>query len=473
MKREPLQLMRRAWLATNQKGFSLVEVILTSAVFVLLVTALVGAYLYGQEATALAGNRARAVMFAEEGLEAVRSMHDSSFCDVMTGTHGLTTTSNQWNLSGSSDTTDIFTRQITIASVDSRRKTVTSNVTWQQNPERTGLVSLVTRFTNWLALGIGSWTNPVREAGMDLVGNDDGIKIQVSGDYAYLVRNDDVNFYVIDISNPTCPTTSGSLSLNGPLTNIALSGNYAYISSQNNSQEIQIVDISTPTSPSLVGSFNAAGNANMHGVYAVGTTIYAVRDSSSQAEFYVVDASTPSTPSLTGSLELGSAGNEVVVLSNYAYVASSDNAQELKAIDVNVPSVPVFVGSIDLAGNENSLSIAGFSSTITLGRADGFLHLINVSVPAVPVSLGSFNATQDVNDISLGNANTYAFIAVSANSAEFQIVDISAPASPMLVGDTDLVGNAPLNGVAHDAARDRVYGAGSANSEEFVVIAPQ
>lgn len=463
----------RSYNLQANRGFSLVEVILASSVFVLLVTALIGAYLYGQESTSFAGSRARAVMLAEEGLEAMRSIHDSSFCDLTAGTYGLTTTGNQWNLSGSSDTIDIFTRQVIISSVDSKRKTVTSNVTWQQNPQRTGLVSIVTRLASWLSLGIGSWTNPVREAGMDLIGNDDGIKIQVSGDYAYLVRNDDVNFYVIDISNPTCPTTSGSLSLNGPLTNIAVSGNYAYISSHDNSQEVQIVDISSPTSPNLVGSFNAAGNANMLGIYTVGTNIYAVRDSSSQAELYIVNASTPSAPSLTGSLELGSAGNEVVILGNYAYVASSDNAQELQAIDVSVPTVPVLVGSLNLAGNQNSLSIAGFNSTITLGRADGLLHLINVSIPTIPVSLGSFNTTNDVNDISLGNSNTYAFMAVSANSAEFQIVDISVPASPTLVGDTDLVGNSPLNGVAHDAARDRVFGAGSANSEEFIVIAPQ
>lgn len=158
MKQERLQSMRKAWSATNQswpalsssKGFSLVEVILSSAVFVLLVTALVGAYLYGQESTALAGNRARAVMLAEEGLEAVRNIRDPAFANLADGTFGLTTTGNQWNLSGSSDVTDIFTRQIIISSVDTKRKSVTTNVTWQQNPQRTGTVSLMTRFTNWI-----------------------------------------------------------------------------------------------------------------------------------------------------------------------------------------------------------------------------------------------------------------------------------------------------------------------------------
>lgn len=132
------------------KGFSLVEVILASSIFVLLVTALIGAYLYGQEATALAGNLARATMLAEEGLEVVRNIRDANFSNLTDGTYGLATTSNQWNLSGSQDATDIFTRQIVISTVDAERKSVTANITWQQNPQRAGLVSLTSRFTNWL-----------------------------------------------------------------------------------------------------------------------------------------------------------------------------------------------------------------------------------------------------------------------------------------------------------------------------------
>ena len=151
MKREQLQSTLKEWLTTNQKGFSLVEAILSSAVFVLLVTALVGAYLYGQESTALAGNRARATMLAEEGLEVVRNIRDAGFgiSNLTDGTFGLSTTSYQWNLSGSSDATDVFTRQVVISTIDAERKLITANVTWQQNPQRTGLVSSSSYLSAW------------------------------------------------------------------------------------------------------------------------------------------------------------------------------------------------------------------------------------------------------------------------------------------------------------------------------------
>lgn len=138
-----------------KNGFSLVEVLLSVAVFALIVTALVGGLIYGQQSTALAGMRSRAAILADEGLEAARNIRDANFTNLTDGTFGLTTTGSQWNLSGSSDITDIFTRAITISTVDANRKQLVSTVTWQQNAQRNGAVSAVTYLTNWKASGGG------------------------------------------------------------------------------------------------------------------------------------------------------------------------------------------------------------------------------------------------------------------------------------------------------------------------------
>ena len=134
-----------------KKGFSLVEVLLAVAVFGLMVTGLAGGLIYGQQSTALAGQRARAVILADEGLEAIRNIRDENFSNLTDGTYGLTTAGNQWNLSGTSDITDIFTRQIVISAVDANRKQLTSTISWQQNPQRAGQIQLVTYLTNWRA----------------------------------------------------------------------------------------------------------------------------------------------------------------------------------------------------------------------------------------------------------------------------------------------------------------------------------
>lgn len=151
MKRVRLPLMQKEPHLTNRFGFSSVEALLAAAIFALLATALVGAFLYGQEATALAGSRARATFLAEEGLEAARNIRDAGFSNLTDGTFGVTTASNQWNLSGASDVTDVFTREVVVSTIDAKTKELTSTVTWQQNSQRTGTVSIVTRLSNWIA----------------------------------------------------------------------------------------------------------------------------------------------------------------------------------------------------------------------------------------------------------------------------------------------------------------------------------
>ncbi len=143
--------MKKGWSATKSSGFSLVEIILASSLFAMLILGLSGAFLYGEENTALSGKRARAVFLAEEGLEAARNIRDDDFANLSNGNHGITITSNEWAFSGTSDVTNIFTRQVLVAAIDSDRKQITSTVTWQQNAQRTGSVQLTTYLTNWQA----------------------------------------------------------------------------------------------------------------------------------------------------------------------------------------------------------------------------------------------------------------------------------------------------------------------------------
>lgn len=134
----------------NSKGFSTIEALLASSILVLIVTAFMGAYVYGSESTALAGQRARATFLAEEGLEASRNIRDDSSSNLVDGTKGLAISASHWTYSGTSDTTDSFyTRQVTISSAGTNRKQVACTVTWQANAQRTGSVSLTTYLNSW------------------------------------------------------------------------------------------------------------------------------------------------------------------------------------------------------------------------------------------------------------------------------------------------------------------------------------
>ncbi len=145
--------------ALDYRGFSIVEVLLASTVFALLATALIGAVIYGRESMATAGARGRALLIAEEGLEAGRNIRDSNFADLTDGNYGLSLFGNQWLFSGTSDVVFPFTRQVAISTPSADRKQVVSTVTWQQTPSRTGTVTLATYHTNWrVATGSGGGT---------------------------------------------------------------------------------------------------------------------------------------------------------------------------------------------------------------------------------------------------------------------------------------------------------------------------
>jgi len=138
-------------MVSRPQGFSLIESLLASSLFGLMVTAIVGSLIYGQTSVRVSGERARALYFAEEGLEATRNMRDNNFANLVNGTHGLVLASNQWAFSGNSDITNGFTRAVTISSVDANTKTVSSAVTWQQTLQRAGSVTVTTRLNNWRA----------------------------------------------------------------------------------------------------------------------------------------------------------------------------------------------------------------------------------------------------------------------------------------------------------------------------------
>jgi len=134
----------------NEKsGFSLVEAILSLAIFALLVTALVGALSYGVQSPQIAGAHSRALLLADEGLEAARNIRDTSYAGFTAGTYGLAPIGGIWTLSGIADSVGIFYRHLDIASLDSNRKIVTSTVEYSTKPGVTSTVSLATYITNW------------------------------------------------------------------------------------------------------------------------------------------------------------------------------------------------------------------------------------------------------------------------------------------------------------------------------------
>lgn len=134
----------------NQKGQSLVELVVAIGVFVILIGALTPLIFNSYTAGYLASEITQATFLAEEGLEATRSIRDNSWNDLMAGEHYLNNSTGNWQFSETPETIDgKFNRVITVGELGANRKRVISKINWQLSEAKSQEISLITYLTNW------------------------------------------------------------------------------------------------------------------------------------------------------------------------------------------------------------------------------------------------------------------------------------------------------------------------------------
>jgi len=133
----------------NKKGQSLIEIILAFAIFILGVASIGTLVLDAGVATQQSIDQTKGLLFAKEGIEAVRSIKDDDFDNLIDGVHGIALSSNKWILSGSSDNQDNSTRTITISAVDADTKKIESTVSWISFGRHANSVTLTEYLTDW------------------------------------------------------------------------------------------------------------------------------------------------------------------------------------------------------------------------------------------------------------------------------------------------------------------------------------
>lgn len=469
---------------TKSRGLGLIELIVASGIFAVIASTGIVIMLNSYTINRLADDETEAALYAQEGIEAVLSIRNQAWSNLSAGSYGLSSSSGYWRFSGSEDSYKDMVRVATVSAVyrDSSHNVATSGgyldrdtfkvssqVAWNSVPVGKKTTTLTTFVTNFRKL----WNAAVQIAAVDLSGTQGGYKIKIAGNYAYVLRSAGaVDLFIIEMTDPYNPTVMGSLTLDESGNELTVAGDYVYIASTSDSQELQVVDVTNKAAPVLAGSANLTGNLDALGIYQAGSYVYITRQASApQQEFYVVNVTTPTAPSVTASLELVDNANEVVVLGNYAYVASASNTQELQVVDITTPATPTLAGSLALAGNDNAVTIDGFDNLVVIGRLGGLMHTIDVSVPTAPVEYASFSAGDNINDVAVGHSGTLAFLATDNVSLEFQVTNIQSPSSISLYYSYNAADM--LNGVGYDTQRDLAAAVGEDNATEWVIWGPR
>ncbi len=309
---------------------------------------------------------------------------------------------------------------------------------------------------------IGSIETPGFAWDVAVVGN---LAYVTCGNWAWDSNSVWSGLQIIDISIPSKPKKLGSLATPVDANDVEIVGNIAYIACGNSHDErwkgLQIMDVSDPYHPELISSVETVGDAA--DVIIVGNKAYLANGNN----FQVIDITNPLTPEIIGTVETGLFGIAIIedkpyvsdgsVVGNMAYIADGDidehklSVKRLKIIDVSNPSNPEVIGFTDISGDYiGNVKVIEDIAYVPYAQWEGGggLQVIDVSNPLEPVTIGSVN-TGFSNSLSvIGNMAYLAcgdYIYNQWNG--LQIIDISNPYNPNLPGNIGI----PLNlGNAYD-----------------------
>jgi hypothetical protein len=151
-----------------------------------------------------------------------------------------------------------------------------------------------------------------------------------------------------------------------------------------------------------------------------------------RTELLVVDISEPSDPSLMSFVTFPSNYNpapDLAVLDGYAYLTAGSDG--LHIIDVRNPFKPVRVATA-LSDAEH----VAVSGTLAFVAHDNFLRIIDVSEPAHPLLVGQTNLTSHATDLAVSDDHVYVTV-----SQRLGVIDVDIPSEPVHVGSYTIPGS--------------------------------
>lgn len=346
------------------------------------------------------------------------------------------------NLVSASSTEDIYLKETIIENIDAYTKKIISRVSWQTNPLRPQKIELTTIVANKeiiIASGgdtggsgpTGDWRNPQTLGSFDLGAGNSATDLDVKNKIVYLTSEASAiakpDFFIVNAVNGSSPFIVSSLNVGEGLKSVDIAGNYAYVVGKDDNKEFIVIDVSNPSAPIEVASLNLPGNADGLTIFYWNGYIYVGRASGAPQEFLIINVSNPLAPSIVSGLSgVGNEINDIYVFNNRAYLGTEDASKGMIVINVINPASPSILGSINFGDHVYGIYLKNENTTL-VGEKTKF-YIVNASSTSNMTITGSALIGNKTRDIV--SAGSLAFLATENPNAEFQVYDISNPANP-------------------------------------------
>jgi hypothetical protein len=504
----------------NQAGQLLVELLIAFGLGSILLPTILTGFISGRSGKVQQIERTKALAYLKEAEEATRVFREAGWTTfAVNGTYHPQISGSTWVLAQGAESIDEFTRSIVISDAkrdlggkidetgggfnDPSTKRVTLEVSWgATSVDAVTTTYYLTRYLDNLAWiqtteadfdagdvngvtvtntaggeiqlasgGNGDWCNPSQSiTTVDL--SRQGVPTSV---WAYEVGDGTGNrVFAGTGQNASGPTfTNTKVVGNNPPSTTPLGefnntkangvfgvGDFAYITTDKNDSEVIILDLNQFTDPPTnskykdVGSFDSSGPTDGNSVFVSGTVGFMTAGN----KFYAFDltSKTGTRPQVGSVVTLAGTGVKIVVVGNYAYVATTGTTK-MQILDISVPTSIQIVGSITSSainsGDSRDVFINVTGTRAYLATAGSTTQneffIIDTTTKSSPTAIsgGVFDTNgMDPQGLTVVSGNK-AIIVGKDGTLQYQVIDITNEGAPIACG-TGLSVSGGVNGVS-------------------------
>jgi hypothetical protein len=496
----------------KQSGQTLIELLLTIGIATIVIPALFAGLIVTRSGRPQQEQRLKAVSILTETKEAVRNIREKGWVTfAVNGTYHPVLSGASWTFSSGAETlASGFVRQVVLSDVyrdtngqvttsggtlDPSTKKVDTTISWTE-PYISSLTATeyLTRYLDnlsWIQTtqadftagtntntavtnssggevilgaggGGGDWCIPSKSiTTVDLPKSGVANAITAIEGKVFAGTGENaagISYGTVTLSLTDPPVATLAATFDGYKTNAVFGdNNYAYLATDNHSKEGVILSLSqysnAPTNSKYleVGTLDVTGNTNGDSIYVLNDKAYVTANS----KLYIFDITTKTgshSPQNAG-LALSGTGKKVIVIGNFAYIATGGMTNQLQIIDVSNPANPSVSAQITLDGGVGRDLFVNASSkrayvvtAANASKSEFFIVDIDPASGTYTQVKGTYDAGgTDPKGVTVVTGNR-AILVGSGGTNQYQVINIANEASP--VSCAGLAYATGVNGVA-------------------------